>query len=58
MIAPRCVSSSDPEPLATRTESQLPLSPMQSTNVWMHRATVLYNEITRIEAFTDGRDHG
>jgi hypothetical protein len=43
---------------ATRTESQLPLSPIWSTNVWMLRAAVLYNEFTQIEAFMDGRNHG
>jgi hypothetical protein len=32
---PRCVSSSQPVASATRTESQLPLSAMRGTNVWM-----------------------
>ncbi len=41
---------------ATRTESQLPLSAIQSRNVWMCRAAVLYNGFIRIATFTDWRD--
>src|SRR5438552_17361828 len=39
--------------------SQLPLSAIHGTNVWMRRAAVLYNGSGRIATFTDWRDtHG
>jgi hypothetical protein len=39
-------SSSSSRASATRTESQLSLSAIESTNVWMWRAAVPYNEMT------------
>jgi hypothetical protein len=39
------LSSSYSRASATRTESQLPLSAIQSKNVWMRRAAVPYNEM-------------
>ena len=56
MIDPAVFQVHTPGASDTRTESQLPLSPIQSTNVWMCRAAVLYNEFTRIATFTVGRD--
>src|SRR5467141_994480 len=42
--------------LSTCTESQLPLTPTQSTPIWICRAAVLYNRFTRTATFTDWRD--
>ncbi len=56
MIYPAVFREFIPRASATRTESQLPLSTIRSTNVWMRGAAVLYNKFTRIATFTDGRD--
>src|SRR6267143_290373 len=40
----------------TRTNSQLPLSAIHSTYVWLFSAAVLYNGFTRIATFADWRD--
>ena len=58
MIDPAVFQVSFPQASANRTESQLPLSVILSTNVWMCRAAAVYNEFTRIAVHGRERHYG